>query len=111
MAKKHNLHMTFPTTRLIHRLKILLLKKQFGMILFETNGLIHIELMKERKSLWWENVSPLHPTIDVALCDDGDLLMVDVPNEQRAEYDRKKVTSTKNKMCSDVCRCKIYDVP
>ena len=56
--------------------------------MFETNGLIHIELMKERKSLWWENVSPLHPTIDVALCDDGDLLMVDVPNEQRAEYDR-----------------------
>ena len=56
--------------------------------MFETNGLIHIELMKARKSLWWENVSPLHPTIDVALCDDGDLLMVDVPNEQRAEYDR-----------------------
>ena len=55
---------------------------------FEHKGLLHIELAKEKIDEWWENVTPAHPTIDVALCDSGGLLMADVPTQQKAAYDR-----------------------
>jgi tetratricopeptide (TPR) repeat protein len=56
--------------------------------MIEAPGLLHVELGKEQKEKWWTNVSPSHPSIDVALCDGGDLLMADVPQAQRATYDR-----------------------
>ena len=56
--------------------------------MFEHTGLVHVELAKEKTGEWWENVTPTHPTIDIALCDGGDLLMVDVPEQQKAAYDR-----------------------
>jgi tetratricopeptide (TPR) repeat protein len=56
--------------------------------MIEHKGMVHVELVKEMFGEWWENVTPKHPSIDVALCDDGEVLMVDVPEQQKAVYDR-----------------------
>ena len=56
--------------------------------MFEQAGMIHVELSKETPGIWWSNVTPGHPEIDVSLCDDGGMLMSDVPSSERTAYER-----------------------
>ena len=59
--------------------------------MFEQAGMLHLELSKETSGVWWSNLTPGHSEIDISLCDDGDMLMADVPSSERSTYQRAMV--------------------